>query len=485
MTVNVGGAVKSGQEQAVAAWVNYLNQLRLDALAARLAELDLNRESALAELSDALGKARELIGSNRGGDKGLHGFLAEISEKGIHNARQLIDGNPADMEWLNDNGPADLRRAGVDIQQKFYQSDGLFSLGAVAKHLKHYPGFLEDGGKYQIPKDQYEAVRYLHGLSEKEAYRQLSANTKYTPAQWRKVNEFFKGSDVRFEDLEPAEIDYAQAQKGTVEGTFREERGRLLEKDRERRDAAYERSRPALAEGAKVTLASAAIEGGTAFVLAVAAKVRAGKGIGDFTAEDWREAFSELGEGSLKGAVRGGGVYALTNFTATPAAVASAVVTASFGVADLLHDYRRGGLSQLELVERAQICCLDASVSAVSSLVGQALIPVPVLGAVIGNTVGTLAYGAVKGACTESERELLAEFERRRDRQAMELGSKYASFAEDLSRDMEAYLGLLEAAFAPDTKAALEGSIELARYFNVPEDEILKSKGEIDNYFMS
>ena len=373
-------------------------QLRLDELVTRLAELDLNRDAALVELRGALEGARSLIVSNRGAERGMHGFLAEIAEKGIHNARGLIDGNSADMTWVNDNGPVDLIVGNTPLQQKFHRS-AIASLDAANRHLKAYPGFLRDSGKYQIPNDQYQALKFLGGLSHEEAYKSLSATTSPTIGEWRKVNALLGRSNVSLEDLEPAKIDYAQAQKGAVEKTSEGERKSLLKKDRKRRDAAHERSKPSVREGAKATLVSAGIEGAAAFVASVASKVRAGKSVKDFSSEDWADAFGELGKGSAKGAVRGASIYVLMNFTATPAAVASSVVTASFSVADLVHRHRAGELTEQELIKESQIACLDASVSAVSSLVGQTLIPVPVVGAVIGNTVGMVMYGAANDVC--------------------------------------------------------------------------------------
>ena len=70
------------------------------------------------------------------------------------------------------------------------------------------------------------------------------------------------------------------------------------------------------------------------------------------------------------------------------AAVASSLVTASFDIAELANEFRAGALTEIEFIERAQSVSLDAAVSAVSLLVGQAVIPIHVFGAVIGNTVG-------------------------------------------------------------------------------------------------
>lgn len=48
----------------------------------------------------------------------------------------------------------------------------------------------------------------------------------------------------------------------------------------------------------------------------------------------------------------------------------------------------------------------------------------------------------------------------------------------------ETYKKISKKAFSKDPNEAFEGSIELARYFGVPENQILKSKEEIDRFFM-
>jgi hypothetical protein len=109
---------RSHQEQAVAAWVNHLNQLRLDNLLAALHQQDIHLGDALASVDEALKKIDlDVVAANRGGVKGMHGFIAEVAEVGVGNARSEILGAGTIYEWVNDNGPVDLRRGGVDIQQ--------------------------------------------------------------------------------------------------------------------------------------------------------------------------------------------------------------------------------------------------------------------------------------------------------------------------------------------------------------------------------
>lgn len=118
--MNVEKIVKSSQEQAIGAWINYLNQVRLDRLVEALSKQDINLATSMETIKTAFASIREdIILRNRGGDKGMHGFIAEIAECGIGNARQQIIGESAVYVWINDNGPDDLQRGAEAIQQKF------------------------------------------------------------------------------------------------------------------------------------------------------------------------------------------------------------------------------------------------------------------------------------------------------------------------------------------------------------------------------
>ena len=92
------------------------------------------------------------------------------------------------------------------------------------------------------------------------------------------------------------------------------------------------------------------MEGGTAFAMAIAKKLKQGKRLRDFRTEDWREIIGDTFAGTLKGGVRGGAVYAMSNrisldnagirlkdpkvFSKTASVTASAVTTAACGVAE-------------------------------------------------------------------------------------------------------------------------------------------------------
>ncbi len=475
---------KSNQEQAVAAWVNYLNQLRLDHLLSALNRQEVNLKDALASIDKAIGIIESrVVETNRGGVKGMHGFIAEIAEVGVGDARSQILGDGKAYVWKDDNGPVDLVRSGVDIQQKFYAAS--FSLGAITEHLQKYPDFVKNGGKYQVPSDQFEVIEKLHDMPREEAGRFLTRSGDGPSLKdWERVQAFFDDGSVDFDSLEPSKLEYSEVQVGTYRPTLEAEKESLRATNKSRRDDAYQESGPKLQEGVQATLAAAAIEGGTTFVLAVIKKRREGKKLKEFTSEDWIGITGDTGFGFAKGGVRGLSIYNLTNFTATPAAVASSIVTAAFGIAEQANKLRRGEIDELAFIENAEIVSLEAAVSALSSFAGQALIPVPMLGAVIGNTVGTIMYQAVSSSLSTREAALIEQYLSEQRELDEQLAAEYRELIEKHDASMSDYLEVLERAFSPDVEVALLGSVELALGLGVPTEDVLDSEDKVFAYFL-
>lgn len=479
--------IKSGQEQAVASWINYLNQVRLDRLMEALQKEELNLNEAMSTISETLKTiSRDIVnnGKGRGGQYGMHGFIAEVAECGIGNAREQIEGKAPIYEWINDNGPEDLRRGATLIQQKFVNGGGHLSLQAIRMHLNAYPDFLDNGGVYQIPEDHYEKIKWLLSISEKEANKMPTSTGDFSLKQWREVHEFFKNGDIPLDKVEPSKLKYSEVQKGTYEQTFSKEKGSLRKRNQERKEQAYNKSKPTLSEGVKATAAAAAIEGAMALCLEIAEKRKSGKKFNAFDEDDWKEIAATTGKGTLKGGIRGASIYTLTNFTATPAAVASAMVTATFGIAEQAYQLKQGNVDEQRFIENSEMLCLDASVSALSSFAGQVLIPVPVLGAVIGNTVGTMMYQIAKDNLSAREQKIFEEYAEAVRQLDVSLQDQYQKFVDEIGKDTKLFMELLNRAFTPDIRVAFEGSIDLAKSCGVPVDEILDSKEKIASFFM-
>lgn len=477
--------VKSSQEQAVGAFITYLNQVRLDRLVETLSQQNSNLATAMDTMKTSFDTIKkDIILRNRGGEKGMHGFIAEVAECGIGNARKQILGKSAVYTWINDNGPDDFMRGTEVIQQKFVQSGGNLSLRAVAEHLREYPSYYADGHKIQIPKDYYEKIKAYLEMPADVANKLPTENGEFSLRQWKEVHNFFESNNVDIDKLDPSILKYDEVQKDAIESTFDKEKERLKETDKKQRDAAYEESKPTLAEGAKATAISAAAEGAVAFVTAVSRKRKSGKKIKDFDEADWTEIAGESGKGTLKGGIRGASIYALTNFTATPASVASGITTAAFGVADQAHLLRSGDISEAQFIENSEMLCLDTAVSALSSFAGQVLIPVPVIGAVIGNLVGTMIYQFAKDSLSSKEKGIIEGYLKELQDIDKELDAEYCQHIEQLNYCFAEYMQLLAAAFDPDIEAALSGSVALAKHMGVPSGEILDSYEKVESYFL-
>ena len=145
---------------------------------------------------------------------------------------------------------------------------------------------------------------------------------------------------------------------------------------------------------------------------------------------------------------------------------------------------RIGKITQEQFIMNSEILCLDTSVSALSSFIGQALIPVPVLGAVIGNTVGTLLYQVAKDNLTKEEQKIIEGYLKYLYELEITLENKYRKYIDELNEGLVIYYGMLERAFSPNYAEALDGSVALAMSFGVPSEELLKSISEIDDYFI-
>lgn len=478
--------VRTNQEQAVASWVNYLNQIRIDHLLSSFKQQDQNLLSALTSIDEAIRTiGLEVVAANRGGQHGMHGFIAELAEVGMGNAREQIFGNEPVYQWVNDNGPVDLIRSGVDIQQKFVAAGGRFSLGAINEHLQKYPDYVKNGGKYQIPRDYFEVIQKLHSMPPEEAGKLLSRSAEGPSFRdWQRVDAFFQRGSIGLESLEPSTLEYRQVQKGVYESTMAAEKSSLRSTDQSLRDKAYQESLPTLQQGLSATLTAAAFEGGTALVLAVVAKQREGKRLRELSQDDWLDIAGETGLSLGKGGIRGSSGYALTNFTATSAAVASSIVSAACGIAEQANKLRRGEIDESEFIENSELLSLAAAVSALSSFVGQALIPVPILGAVIGNTVGTIMYRTVASSLSKRESELIEHYLAEQRLLDEQLTAEQQELMQKLIEGMEDYLGLLERAFSPDMEIAFLGSAALARELGVPMEDILDSQEKIRAYFL-
>lgn len=482
MAEAVRRTTKSTQEQAIASWITYLNQCRLDELIERLNQQDLNLEDALKELGELkafIADPEHILGSVLS----KHGEIAEHMQVNISNARSAIEGLAKEytFDGVGRTAPEDYLKAGQQIQSKFYNGlkQTLFNHHGLADHMSMYPDFVSNGGSYDIPKDQYEEMIRILDVFKKQP-SQLSTSD-YTLA--KKIDEFLNENGLELgKDIKPAVVDYKQVQMNVADDTVDAEEKIIRETDEQKRTEAYENSKPTLKEGVKAAGISATVEGGMAFCMSVAGK-RKEKKFSEFTSDDWKEIGIDTGKGTVKGGVRGGTIYVLTNFTATPANVASAYVTAAFGVAAQARALEKGEVSKEDFVINCETVCLDVTVSAIASLAGQVLIPIPVLGAVIGNVAGEFVYEICKKQGSKHAQEIIGTYNSEMQALEQELAVKYMQVIMEVKKQLRRFTDLEKLAFDEDVNTAFSGSIKLAKELGVAEDKILHDMDEINAFF--
>ncbi|HIF5960614.1 TPA: hypothetical protein ACX3FR_004155 [Vibrio parahaemolyticus] len=159
---------------------------------------------------------------------------------------------------------------------------------------------------------------------------------------------------------------------------------------------------------------------------------------------------------------------------------ASAVVSATKGVSVLTKQYMNGEISFNEYMNLGLIVCSESAMVGIFTAAGQTLIPVPVLGAVIGSIAGKLfvymaGYGASK--LDNELKTMMSEFIKKLDaisHQALER----------INKEFDELGDLTIAAFAPKNNR-LDSSVKLARVYGVSDPLIIKSNRELDDFMLS
>lgn len=469
--------VKDVQQQALASWIDYLKFERIRALYEALADQDINFENAMKELQklrDFIGDPSHILGS----DATKHGEIAENMQVYISNAKRIVEGLKGlyTFDGVGRTAPEDYLFDGSPVQQKFYNG-AKHTVEAVKKHLDTYPDFLKSGGSYDIPKDQYEYIVELLKKPSSQLSRSEATLVKV-------IREWEEKNGISFTDkVKSAITDYAEVQAGKADSTVNQAEKDIKDRDKKQRDNAFSKNKPTLKEGAAVTAVSAAVEGGLQLALAVREKLKSGKKLFEFTEEDWKEIGITTAKSTGTGAFRGAGTYVLTNFANMSGTVANGYITSAVGMASQACKYHNGEIDSEEFLINSQVVCLDASISVIGAAIGQALIPVFILGPVIGASVANFMAGIAKDNLSKREQELIDKFNKEMKKLADRLSADEKKIIDLLDKEYQKFNSLAELAFDPDVNVAFAGSIQLAGFVNVKDSRILKTKEDIDSYF--
>lgn len=469
--------VKDVQQQATAAWIDYLKFERIKELAEALEKQDINFENAMKELQklrDFIGDPSHILGS----DATKHGEIAENMQVHISNAKRVVEGLKGlyTFDGVGRTAPEDYLFDGSPVQQKFYNG-AKQTIEAVKKHLDTYPNFIKSGGSYDIPKDQYEYIVEMLNKPSSQLSRSEATLVKV-------IREWEEKNGISFTDkVKSAIVDYSEVQTGKADSTVNEAEKEIKDSDKKQRDDALAKSKPSLKEGVTVTAVSAAVEGGLQFALAVRKKLKSGKKLTEFTEEDWKEIGITTAKGTGMGAFRGAGTYALTNFANMSGTVANGYITSMLGMASQASKYRKGEIDSEDFLINSQVVCLDASISVIGAAIGQFAIPIPILGAVIGSSVSNFMSGIAKDNLSKKEQELIDKYNKEMKELTDRLSAEERKVIDLLDKEYKKFNSLADLAFDTNVNIAFVGSIQLAKFICVKDSNILKTKEDTDYYF--
>jgi hypothetical protein len=473
--------IKSTQEQGVAAWINYLRVLRMEVLLDKLSAQDCNLESALRALNEVkkfISAPEHILGSALQ----KHGEVAEHMQVGISNARAAVQGlrQLYTFDGVGRLAMEDYLRDGQMIQSKFCNGiRGTFS--AIHRHLSDYPMFIDGGGTYDIPRNQYAQLIdiYERGESARSSLMRTEETLYKAMKTWEEENS------IQFKEVvKPAVVGYDDVQLAVADQTVVHEEGHIREMDDSIRQEAHAAAKPTLAEGAAATAVAAALEGGIAFAVKVLEKRKAGTKIQDFTKEDWKDVGLDTLVGTGKGAVRGVAIFTMTNYAPVPSPLASAMVTATFGVAAQARKLQNGSINEEDFIENCEVICLEVAVSALSSMLGEVLIPVPVLGTIIGNATGMFMYEISKSYLSATEGKLIAGYRQECEKYIQQLEVEYQALVIQIDESVSMFNSLISLVFDGLENQRLEASVAVAISAGVQKEKLLKNRAERDAFFI-
>ncbi|MFB2833868.1 hypothetical protein [Floridanema evergladense] len=470
--------------QFVAAMVAEENIRHAEQLATELSKQDKAFYTAVAEFD----KVRDFVGSPEkilGNASTKHGEIAEQVEVGIRNAKSLLNSSEtrATFEGVGRTAPEDYLIDGVKVQSKFVNGIGN-NLDHVLDHMKKYENFGRDGSYYHIPKNQYETIeKILKG-------EQVEGITSRTAQKIQeKVQEIEQVSGNSFSHtVKPASSSYDEVQIGKVNDTLERREHELKKENEQIKDRIRDEAQPTLADFGQVAVKGAIIGGSIRFATKLYAKYKQGKNVfkGELTLEDWQEIGLDSVKGAALSSISATAIYGLTNFAQMSAPLAGAFVSAGMEIASLIKSLNKGEITRDQFVELSLFACADSAIVAAGATIGQAVIPIPVVGAVIGAIAGRMVTGFCKQLIGK-DTQLARQVEQYYQQSLAKIDRAYKAVVANLIAKYEKLGNLAEAAFDPklNLELRLQASIELAEAYGVPDSKIIHNVDELDSFMLS
>lgn len=469
-------------DQAIGGVVNLFNNLNQDDLVRKLSDQNSNFVDALGKIESV----REFISSPEhilGSTVTKHGEIAEQVEVAIINAREAVMGLPAraTFDGLSRTAPADYMIDNSFVQSKFINGTNN-TLKHVLEHLEKYPEWKEPNRYYHIPKNQYEEIQKILNGESLEKYSLASIN-----ALRNNIVDIEKRTDRLFNDvIRTANTNYEDVLLGRVNNTLDNYDQELRNTNDKQKMAIHEEHAPSLQAAAQAAAVGAIVGATFSSAIKIYNKKKSGKDIKDFTANDWKDIGLDATKNGVRGGASGFAIYALTNLMHTSAPLASGVVSASFGVVSLANDLYAGKISFEEFVDQGLVVCFDSSAAVLGASVGQTLIPIPVIGAIVGSISMKFLIQISKKYLKEVDIIKLQKYHKEYESSVQKMHDGVEKYLKKVNEISKNFKDLLDIAFNVNLniKLRVEASVELAKFVGVPDGEILKNSLDRDGYFL-
>ena len=466
----------------------------------RLTEIQLQAAESIQSAHEALNESLGYVENVRdfvsdpahilGAMPTKHGEIAEHVQVEIGNAQRVMQHlQPnATFDGVGRTAPEDYLIDGLQVQSKFLNNANR-SLDAVLGHMKDYPGFAENG-YYHIPKDQYDIIKM--GLKNSPGPFDAHAQERCKEI----VSQIEKESGKPFEEVvKPSISTYKEVQLGKIDDTLNQHEQTFKTQHREEvqtirkkevadsQEAAHIKD-ATWGKAAQAGAISSVITGTTMAGLKVYSKIRSGKKLTQFTVDDWKDVGYDFSVGGIKGGISGVSIYWLTKKNVFSAPFAGAVTSTAIGISSLAYQLKKGTISKLEFSESVNALSVEAGLSAIGAAVGQAVIPVPILGAIVGTAVSKSALEICKYVLGKGEKDLIAKMESEYDELVKSMDSECIKIIGVMDKYYNQLGNYIEAALSPISAARLYGSIELCRFLKVPEKLIVHNTQELDEFML-
>ena len=440
---------------------------------------------------DCVDKVRDFVSDPTkilGNVKTKHGEVAEQVDVHVRNARNIMNGNQPDatFEGIGRTAPEDYKIGNSMVQSKFI-NNACRSLDESLKHLEKYADFMNGENIYQIPKEQYELLVKIkngeipEGVSTRFVNRCRALIQKMEQQTGRPFESAVRPSIATYDEVQLGKIDETLDgyEKEIKDAGSKEIKEIKKERDKQKEQAAAIKA-PSWSEALKCSAISAAISGGSAAAFTVYGKTQSGKKITEFDKEDWKDVGYDFCKEGARGGISGLAIYGMTKCGGYSASFAGSIVSTTTGIAALTQDYHNGKITADEYADCAAALSIESGISAVGAVLGQAIIPIPVVGSIVGTAAAKAALEITKHYGGEKERELIAVLQQRYnaivavlDDEAINIIGRMDAYYDDMH-------GFIEALSEEDETLRHHSSIQLCQQVTVPEYKIVHDIYELD-----